>query len=213
VQRLLGAAQRLPSLAAMLANAFDDPRTVDPWWYDAGEADRVIAEKEAEEASGLDRRELRNALGAFATGVTVVTASPDQGGRVGVTANSFTSLSLEPPLVLWCLARDSSNLPAFREAGHFAINVLAVGQHHLSRLFATSGVDKFAGVEVRPGAHGIPLLDGCLAHYVCRSVRQIDAGDHVIFIGEIEWYELLEGEPLVFHSGSYRVTTRHPDLD
>jgi flavin reductase (DIM6/NTAB) family NADH-FMN oxidoreductase RutF len=173
----------------------------------------VIAEKQAEEASGLDRRELRNALGAFATGVTVVTASPDQGGRVGVTANSFTSLSLEPPLVLWCLARDSSNLEAFRRAGHFAVNVLAVGQHHLSRLFATSGVDKFAGVEVRPGVHGIPLLDGCLAHYVCRSVRQIDAGDHVIFIGEIESYELSEGEPLVFHSGSYRVTTRHPDLD
>jgi flavin reductase (DIM6/NTAB) family NADH-FMN oxidoreductase RutF len=213
VQRLLEAAQRLSSLAAVLANAFDDPRTVDPWWFDAAAADRLIAEKEAEEARGLDRRELRNALGAFATGVTVVTAAGDGGWRVGVTANSFTSLSLEPPLVLWCLARESSSLPAFREAPHFAINVLAAGQHHLSRLFARSGVDKFAGVDVRPGVHGIPMLDGALAHYVCRSVRQIEAGDHVIFIGEVESYELFEGEPLVFHSGSYRVTTRHPDLD
>ena len=213
VQRLLAAAQRLPSLAALIANAFDDPRTVHPWWYDPAEAERVIAEKEDEQARGLDLRELRTALGAFATGVTVVTSRTADGLRVGVTANSFTSLSLEPPLVLWCLSRQSTSLPAFREASRFAINVLASGQHHLSRLFATTGVDKFAGVDVRGGAHEIPLLDGALAHYLCRSVRQIDAGDHVIFIGEVEGYELFDGEPLVFHSGGYRVTTRHPDLD
>jgi flavin reductase (DIM6/NTAB) family NADH-FMN oxidoreductase RutF len=213
VQRLLESAQRLPALAAAIANAFDDPRTVDPWWFNARAADRLIAEKEAEGARGLDLRDLRNALGQFATGVTVVTAAGANGRRVGVTANSFTSLSLEPPLVLWALARESTSLPAFRQAGHFAVNVLAAGQHHLSRLFATSGADKFGGVELRPGAHGIPLLDGALAHYICRGVRQIDAGDHVIFIGEVESYELFDGEPLVFHSGTYRVTTRHPDLD
>ena len=168
--------------------------------------------EQASERAPLDARAFRNIVGSFATGVTVITM-PTPTGAWGMTANSFTSLSLEPPLVLWCLARDSTSLAAFRDAAHFAVNVLTAGQHHLSRLFATSGADKFAGVEVRPGAHGIPLLEGALAHYVCRSIRQLEAGDHVIFIGEIESYELFEGEPLVFHSGSYRVTTRHPDLD
>lgn len=213
VQRLLEAAQRVPALAAAIANAFDDPRRVDPWWFDPVAADRLIAEKESEAARGLDLRDLRHAFGQFATGVTVVTALGNGGRPVGVTANSFTSLSLEPPLVLWCLSRGASSLGVFQESEHFAVNVLASGQHHLSRLFATSGADKFSGVQVREGAHGIPLLDGSLAHYICRSVRQIEAGDHFIFIGEVESYKLFDGEPLVFHSGSYRVTTRHPDLD
>jgi flavin reductase (DIM6/NTAB) family NADH-FMN oxidoreductase RutF/2-polyprenyl-6-methoxyphenol hydroxylase-like FAD-dependent oxidoreductase len=213
VCRLFEAAQTMPALAATIANAFDDPRAVDPWWFDEREAGRLIAEKRAEQERGLDLRDLRQALGQFATGVTVVTARGADGQRVGVTANSFTSLSLEPPLVLWCLARDSTSLPTFRVAEHFTVNVLAAHQHHLSRLFATSGADKFEGVQTREGVHGIPVLEGALANYACRSVRQIEAGDHVIFIGEVEGYELFDGEPLVFHSGTYRITTRHPDFD
>ena len=213
VMTLLESAQEIPSLASAIANGFDDPRTFYPWWFDADEASRLIEAKRAQAARGLDLRELRNALGQFATGVTVITTQAVDGRPVGVTANSFSSLSLEPPLVLWCLARDATSLPVFRDCTHFGVNVLSSGQHHLSRLFATSGADKFGGTEVRDGPSGVPLVEGSLAHFVCRNVRQIDAGDHVIVIGEVEHFETFDGEPLVFHSGSYRVTTRHPDVD
>ena len=214
VLSLLDAAQSLPSLAETIANGFDDPRTFYPWWFDEVEAARLIDAKREQAAQGLDLRDLRHAFGQFATGVTVVTARGGDGRPVGVTANSFSSLSLEPPLLLWCLARDAASLPVFQECTHFGVNVLSAGQHHLSRLFATSGADKFGGgTEVRDGPSGVPLLESVLAHFVCRNVRQIDAGDHVIVIGEVEHYDVFDGEPLVFHSGSYRITTRHPELD
>ena len=111
VERLLGAAQELPSLAGTIVNGFDDPRAFFPWWFDAGEADRLIAEKRAQEEQGLDLRDLRRALGQFATGVTIVTTRDEGGHRVGVTANSFASLSLDPPLVLWALDREATSLP------------------------------------------------------------------------------------------------------
>jgi flavin reductase (DIM6/NTAB) family NADH-FMN oxidoreductase RutF len=129
-----------------------------------------------------------------------------------VTANSFSSVSLEPPLVLWCLDKRASSLPAFVECTQFAVNVLAAEQHHLSRQFATPADDKFAGVEAADGPGGIPLLDGVVARYLCRNLRQIDAGDHLIFLGEVEAYDTFEREPLVFHSGVYRIVTRHPEL-
>jgi flavin reductase (DIM6/NTAB) family NADH-FMN oxidoreductase RutF/2-polyprenyl-6-methoxyphenol hydroxylase-like FAD-dependent oxidoreductase len=214
VVTLLEAAQELPSLASTIANGFDDPRTFYPWWFDEVEAARLIEAKRSQAAQGLDLRDLRNAFGQFATGVTVVTGRAEDGRPVGVTANSFSSLSLEPPLVLWCLARGAASLAVFRECTHFGVNVLSSGQHHLSRLFATAGADKFGSeTEVLDGPSGVPLLGGVLAHFVCRNVRQIDAGDHVIIMGEVEHYDTFVGEPLVFHSGSYRVTTRHPDLD
>jgi flavin reductase (DIM6/NTAB) family NADH-FMN oxidoreductase RutF len=213
VLRLLEAAQEVPALAATIANGFDDPRTFYPWWFDEQEADRLIGAKRTQAARGLDLRELRHALGQFATGVTVATTRAVDGRPVGITANSFTSVSLEPPLVLWCLARDAGSLPVFRECTHFGINVLSSSQHHVSRLFATHGADKFGGeTGVRDGPSGVPLLEGVLAHFVCRNVRQIEAGDHVIVIGAVESWEVHEGEPLVFHSGTYRITTRHPDL-
>jgi flavin reductase (DIM6/NTAB) family NADH-FMN oxidoreductase RutF len=130
-----------------------------------------------------------------------------------MTANSFTSVSINPPLVLWAAAKSSPSLPAFEGATRFAINVLASDQHHLSRQFSTSGADKYDGVRLRPG--DLPLLEGTVAHFVCRRPAEnarIDAGDHVVFIGEIESYEASGGEPLVFHSGFYRVATKHPDL-
>jgi flavin reductase (DIM6/NTAB) family NADH-FMN oxidoreductase RutF/2-polyprenyl-6-methoxyphenol hydroxylase-like FAD-dependent oxidoreductase len=213
VLRLLAAAEGAPSLAATIANGFDDPRTFYPWWFDEREAERLIASRRAQDASGLNLRELRNAFGQYATGVTIVTARSEDGRQVGVTANSFSSLSLEPPLVLWALDRRAGSLAAFRAATHFGVSVLSAGQHHLSRLFATTGADKFAGTEAHDGPAGVPLLEGALAHFVCRTVRQLDAGDHVLVIGEVEHWETFEGEPLVFHSGSYRVTTRHPELD
>ena len=210
VLQLLGAAEELPELAATIANGFDDPRTYFPWWFDAGEAERLIA---AKQAASPDSRELRLALAQFATGVTVITTRDEDGRRVGVTANSFTSLSLEPPLVLWALQNNAQSRAAFDACTYFGVNVLSANQHNLSRQFATHAEDKFAGVETRDGPGGIPLLEGALVHFICRNVRQLDAGDHVIVIGEIERHETFGGEPLVFHAGAYRVATRHPDLD
>ena len=212
VLRLLEAAQETPSLAATIANGFDDARAFYPWWFDEKEADRLVAARRAQDVRGLDLRELRNAFGLYATGVTIVTTRAEDGHPIGVTANSFSSLSLDPPLVLWALDRNAASLSVFRTATHFGVNVLAASQHHLSRLFATTGADKFAGTETHEGPSGVPLLEGVLAHFVCRTIRQLDAGDHLLVIGEVENYKTYEGEPLVFHSGSYRVTTRHPDL-
>ncbi|MGJ7611914.1 MULTISPECIES: flavin reductase family protein [unclassified Variovorax] len=163
------------------------------------------------EPERFDRQDFRKALGRFSTGVTVVTTRAPDGRRVGMTANSFSSVSLEPPLVLWSLARHAPSAADFTGASHFAINVLAAHQHHLSRQFATPQPDKFDGVDCCDGAAGVPLLNGAIARFVCRNVKQYDGGDHLIFIGEVERYDRFDGEPLVFHSGCYQVTTRHPE--
>lgn len=161
--------------------------------------------------TAVDIAEFRRALGAFVTGVTVVTTIQPDGSPRGFTANSFTSVSLDPPLVLWSLARQAPSLADFTGASHFAINVLAANQHHLSRQFSTPQADKFGGVDCCEGTAGVPLLNGVIARFVCRNVRQYDGGDHLIFIGEVERYDRFDGEPLVFHSGYYQVTTRHPE--
>lgn len=163
------------------------------------------------EAGRFDRHDFRKALGQFSTGVTVVTTRTPDGRRVGMTANSFSSVSLDPPLVLWSLSRNAPSVADFTGASHFAINVLAAHQHHLSRRFATPLPDKFGGVDCCEGTAGVPLLDGAIARFVCRNVRQYDGGDHLIFIGEVERYERFDGEPLVFHAGRYQVTARHPE--
>ena len=139
-----------------------------------------------------------------------------------MTANSFTAVSLNPPIVLWAAAKSSPSLPAFESAPRFAVNVLASDQHHLSRQFSISGGDKFDGVMLVPreqmanaGADDAmhpPVLAGTVAHFVCRRTHRVDAGDHVVFFGEVESYEAPGGEPLVFHSGFYRLATKHPDL-
>ncbi|WP_336658806.1 flavin reductase family protein [Leucobacter sp. USHLN153] len=161
------------------------------------------------DAPGFDARDLRSAFGQFATGVTVVTTTTPSGERVGVTANSFTSLSMDPPLVLWCPGRHLRSLPAFEEASHFAINVLASDQHELSRRFAVGASDKFSGVEVREGIAGLPLIPGTLATFECETVARHEAGDHVIYIGHIRRYAHTSAEPLVFHGGRYHDTTTH----
>jgi flavin reductase (DIM6/NTAB) family NADH-FMN oxidoreductase RutF len=155
-----------------------------------------------------DCRDLRAALGEFATGVTVITTRSPHGNQVGVTANSFASVSLDPPLVLWCCSRQAPSAPVFRSARRFAVNVLAANQHHLSRQFATPADDKFADVACTYGPDGTPLIDGAIARFVCRAVSVHDGGDHLIQVGEVEDYQRFGGEPLIFHSGQYRLPFR-----
>ncbi|MBA8963009.1 flavin reductase (DIM6/NTAB) family NADH-FMN oxidoreductase RutF [Rhodococcus percolatus] len=209
---LFAAAQDSPTLASAIATGFDDPRTVHNWWFDDAESQRVIETARAAEQAQFDPRDLRRALGQYATGVTVITARAPDGRKIGVTANSFTSVSMDPPLVSWCPASKAPSLPDLTAATHFAVNVLAANQHDLSRQFSTPAEDKFAGVATTEGIAGVPLIDDAIAHFQCRTVQRVKAGDHIIFLGEIERYDADPGEPLVFHSGSYRLVTKHPDF-
>jgi len=155
-------------------------------------------------------RQFRAALGSFATGVTIVTTRSAAGEDIGLTANSFNSVSLDPPMVLWSLARKSLSLPAFLESGYFAVHVLAAAQEDLSVTFATRGADKFAGLSVTRGAGGIPLLPGCSALFQCKTAFNYEGGDHVIFVGEVQEFEHFNRAPLVFHSGRYAVAVEKP---
>lgn len=156
----------------------------------------------------IDPQAFRAALGSFVTGVTIVTASDGSGHDVGVTANSFNSVSLEPPMVLWSLARKSSSLAAFEAASHFAVHVLAADQEDLSNRFAKSGEDKFAGLDPMRGAGGAPLLAGAAAQFQCRTAFRHDGGDHVIFVGEVVEFDRSGKAPLVFHGGRYALAAR-----
>jgi flavin reductase (DIM6/NTAB) family NADH-FMN oxidoreductase RutF len=191
---------------------FDDPRSLFPWFMEPAAAKAFLDQTAKTEAERFDRRDFRRALGQFATGVTVVCTRAKDGQPVGLTVNSFSSVSLEPPLVLWILGKHATAYSDFKQASHFAINVLAADQHHLSRQFSTPMAGRFAGVECLEAAGGCPLLKGATAHFVCRMVREFDGGDHVIFLGEVIDYKWQEGEPLIFHSGRDHVKTRHPDL-
>jgi len=153
--------------------------------------------------TALDPREFRRALGCFPTGVAIITTRDSDGTPVGLTCNSFSSVSLEPPLVLWSLRTSSRSLAAFRRAGMFAINVLAEDQRSLSARFASNIEQKFEGVQ--HAAKGLPLVDGCVARFSCRTVSEHMAGDHVVFIGEVQAFEHRDEDPLVFHRGAYRV--------
>lgn len=212
VLKVLDRAGKISAVASAFVNGFDDPRTLFPWFMDAGEADRFVEQEAKRVAERFDRRDFRRALGQFATGVTVVTARASDGRRVGMTVNSFSSVSLDPPLILWSLARQAPSFTDFSNATHFAVNILESKQHHLSRQFSTPLPDKYAGVDFVEGKAGVPILNGVIAQFVCRKVKQYDGGDHVIFVGEVEEYKYGEGEPLVFHSGRYRIATRHPDI-
>jgi 3-hydroxy-9,10-secoandrosta-1,3,5(10)-triene-9,17-dione monooxygenase reductase component len=159
-------------------------------------------------AAVIDKRAFRSALGAFTTGVTVVTTRDAAGRDVGLTVNSFNSVSLEPPLVLWSLARNAASLPAFLEAGHFAVHILAADQEPLSNRFAQRGADKFAGLALQRGEGGVPLLTGCSARFCCRTAYRHEGGDHEIFVGEVLDFEAFERAPLVFHKGAYAVAVK-----
>ncbi len=148
---------------------------------------------------------LRSALGRFATGVTIVTCVDAGGAPVGLTANSFNSLSLDPPLVLWSLRRASPSLAAFSAARHFAINVLAETQVELSRHFASPASDRFGQGHWTSGLGGAPVLGACAAVFECAAHLQQPAGDHVLFIGRVERITDLALAPLLFQGGHYRM--------
>jgi flavin reductase (DIM6/NTAB) family NADH-FMN oxidoreductase RutF len=150
----------------------------------------------------FSERELRDALGRFATGVTVVTTQTPR-GPIGMTVNSFASLSINPPLVLWSPARKSSRFASFEAASHFAVHVLAEDQQAIAEHFSRNavGLDRFG---VRPGLGEAPLLDGCAARLECRHAARFDGGDHLICVGEVLRIVQDERPPLLFHEGRYR---------
>ena len=151
----------------------------------------------------VDARELRHALGHYATGVAVVTARAHDGAPAGLTCNSFTSVSLDPPLVQWSIARASRFHAAMAGASHFAVHVLERRQLELARQFSSRQPDRFAGVELEDGLAGLPLLRHFHARFQCQSHARHDAGDHTILIGRVLRFDEREGEPLVFYRGGY----------
>lgn len=154
-------------------------------------------------------QEFRAALGMFATGVTIVTARTAEGATIGLTANSFNSVSLDPPLVLWSLSRAAASLAVFSAGSHYAINVLAADQRALAERFALRDIDRFSGVAFDQGAGGAPLLHGAAATFECFNRSRYEEGDHVIFVGEVERCTWRAGaSPLLFHGGRY--FTEHP---
>ena len=157
----------------------------------------------ASDNSAIDPRDFRNALGTYGTGVTIVTATAADGKPYGVTCNSFASVSLNPPLVLWSLGMFSQGLTIFQNASHFTVNVLNVSQQELALKFAKSSGDKFNGVEWTPGLGNAPILAGSVASFQCRAVNRYYGGDHVIFLGAVEAYAYSKQEPLLFARGGF----------
>ena len=152
------------------------------------------------------RLAFREALGAFTTGVTVVTCQSPV-GPLGITANSFSSVSLDPPLILWCPAKSSSRFRAFVDAEHFAVHVLNIGQRDLCQRFASGGLS-FDQVDWSADQHGVPNLHGCLARFECTRHAVHDAGDHAIVVGEVFAATHVAGAPLIFARGTYGEFTR-----
>ena len=178
-------------------------------YYMKFHASSVMSPPRQAQPPSFSAHEFRTALGMFATGVTVVTACTAQGRVIGVTANSFNSVSLDPPLVLWSLSQAAASLPAFRAGSHYAINVLAADQKLLAEQFALKGTDRWAGVSFVEGAGGAPLLAGAAATFECFNRSRYEEGDHVIFVGEVERCGRRAGaSPLLFHGG--RFYTEHP---
>ena len=161
----------------------------------SGQADRP--------PQAFDSRQFRDALGEFATGVTIICARTGGGRYVGLTANSFNSVSLDPPLVLWSLSGQSASLPAFESAERYSVNVLSAGQSEWAHRFSRPHEDRFAGVGYRMGWADAPLIDGCAAWFECAHHTRHRAGDHMIFVGKVTTCERASGDGLVFHHGRF----------
>ncbi|SEB59811.1 flavin oxidoreductase [Pseudomonas marginalis] len=157
----------------------------------------------------FDPRAFRRALGNFATGVTVVTAATASGRKVGVTANSFNSVSLDPPLVLWSIDKRSNSHEVFEQASHFAVNVLAADQIDLSNNFARPKDDRFAEIEFEQGEGGAPVFADCSARFHCEKYEQVDGGDHWIMIGKVVAFDDFGRSPLLYHQGAYSMVLPH----
>ncbi len=151
-----------------------------------------------------DHRALRDAFGCFATGVTIVTSFDDDGQHVGFTANSFTSVSLDPPLLLVCPGKNSTCLPIIRQAGRFGISVLSGHQQSVAERFAARGVDRFTEGEWVEGESGVMLLEGACANFACTLLSEMDGGDHVVLLGRIDSFRSADNRnPLMFLRGRY----------
>ncbi len=158
---------------------------------------------------GFSTTEFRASLAMFATGVTIVTARTASGDLIGLTANSFNSVSLEPPLVLWSLSQAASSMAAFSTGSHYAINILAADQKDLAERFASKRADRWDGVVFEDGVAGAPLLAGAAASFECFNRSRYEEGDHVIFVGEVEHCTHRDGAaPLLYHGGKFY--TEHP---
>lgn len=160
--------------------------------------------------ASFDPQAFRAALGTFTTGVTIITTRAPDGTPVGVTANSFNSVSLDPPLVLWSLAKNARSLEAFSANQDWNVHVLSAAQEGLSGRFASQGADKFADIALDEGISKAPLLPGCTARFQCRTAFTYEGGDHVIFVGEVRAYDRSDQAPLVFQAGQYALAARKP---
>ncbi len=156
----------------------------------------------------LDPQALRHAFGSFVSGITVVTCAEAGQQPVGVTVSSFCSLSLDPPMVLWCLARDARSTSAFLKADSFAVHVLAHNQWNLAEKFATRGGDKFSLVDWSMSDDGVPLIENCASRFECQRADAFEGGDHLIVTGEIRHLMVTELAPLAYHKGRYALTHR-----
>ncbi len=168
-----------------------------------------VSAAHAAKPASIEPKHFREVLGSFATGVVVVTTLGDGGRPVGLTVNSFNSVSLDPPLVLWSLALEAPSLAAFRAHDFFAINILAEDQEFLSKRFSTPAENKFSDVGFDPGATGVPLLRGTAAALECRTFARYPGGDHEIYVGEVKAVFDRGHPPLVFHRGVFRRLGRH----
>lgn len=156
----------------------------------------------------MNDAELRQAFGSFVSGITIITSIDNDRGPAGVTVSSFCSLSLDPPMVLWCLAKDALSAETFTAAEHFVAHVLAHDQWHLAELFATRGADKFGKADWQPTAHGVPRLEGCAAWFECTRDAVHEGGDHFIVTGRVDECSVGQTEPLAYHRGRYALTHR-----
>lgn len=157
----------------------------------------------------VDPRLFRRCLGQYATGIAVVTAQSGQTLN-GMTINSFASLSLEPALVLWSIARTSRSFDFFTQCQSFAINVLSAEQIKLSQHFSSKLEDRFSDIDWQPGQHGSPLLAGCIAHFECTTEQAFEGGDHIILVGRVSRIARFAGTPLLFSQGQYSIADTHP---
>jgi|SRR5579863_4698741 len=164
----------------------------------------MSVETAAPQLSRIEKQHFRRVCGKFASGITIATVLDLEGKSHGMTANSFTSVSLVPPLLLICVDHRSKLLECFRRNDYYGINILDQSQRHLSDRFAGSGYDRFEGVEWYPGRTGVPLLPNALATIECKRVEMVMAGDHDIVIGEVFHATCRDGEPLVYFGSQYR---------
>ena len=152
----------------------------------------------------IEANEFRKALGRFATGIAIVTTMDDKDAPMGLTVNSFNSVSLDPPLVLWSLDKSSNQMDAFCNSGFYGVSILAHDQQMASNLFAAMAEDRFEKVEWSVGKTGAPLIDGALARIDCKTEQIIEGGDHVILLGRVIDIAVSEGDPLLYYGGGYR---------